>query len=313
MSDYFEIAKQLTRDFMAMRDPVKISGCYQGMPLSTYIDDPAPLPSINASIAHTILTQSALHAKAKHPRLNPLVEREDSSRLDIGTIAHALLLEDDASRIVVIDAEDWRTKSAKEQRDAAWAAGHLPILSESYQTVKAMVAIAKQTLAASEVGEAFTEAIPEQTLIWEEDGVWHRSRPDKATPDWRIVFDYKTSGMSAAPNVWAKGPLLRYGYDLQSALARRGIAHLFKQYQCTFIFIVQEIDPPYAVSLISLDPQWIALADAKLQAALATWRGCLRTGLWPGYPSRVAYLQPPAWAENDWTYNLSEISAEDIR
>ena len=287
-------------------------GVYK-MSLAEYVADPCPVPSINASTATTILQQSALHAKAQHPRLNPEKEREESSRLDLGTIAHALLLEDDESRLVVIDAEDWKKKEPRELRDLAWEAGKLPILKSAYEDVIGMVLAAKTEIAQSEVAEAFQSAIPEQTLLWEEDGVWHRSRPDKATKDWRIVFDYKTCGTTAAPAKWAKGPLLSYGYDIQSALCRRGIAHLFKQYECTFVFIVQEIKKPYAVSLVSLDPQWIALADAKLQAALATWRGCMRTGIWPGFPSRIAYLNPPAWAETDWTYNLAEISAEDIR
>lgn len=310
--DYLAEAKRITRQYVAEHLPIA-EGVYHGMPLAAYIADPCPVASINASTATTILQQSALHAKAQHPRLNPLKEREDSSRLDIGTIAHALLLEDNDSRVVVIEADDWRTKAAKDARDAAWAAGKLPVLKEAYGDVIEMVRVAKEAIAASEVANAFREAIPEQTLLWEEEGVWHRSRPDKATPDWRVVFDYKTCGTSAAPAKWAKGPLLNYGYDIQSALGRRGISHLFGIDQSLFIFIVQEITAPYAVSLISLDPQWIALADAKLQAALATWRGCMRTGVWPGYPSRVAYMQPPAWAETDWTYNLAEIDAEDVR
>lgn len=310
--DYLEEAKRITRQYIAELMPIT-EGVYQGMPLAAYVADPCPTPSINASTATTILQQSPMHARAQHPRLNPEKEREESSRLDLGTIAHALLLEDDASKVVVIDAEDWKKNVTKELRDEARAAGKLPVLKAAYDQVLDMVLVAKDVISKSEVGEAFQSAIPEQTLLWEEDGVWHRSRPDKATKDWRIVFDYKTCGTTAAPAKWGKGPLLSYGYDIQAALCRRGIAHLFKQYECTFVFIVQEIERPYAVSLISLDPQWIALADAKLQAALATWRGCLRTGIWPGYPSRIAYLQPPAWAETDWTYNLSEISAEDIR
>jgi hypothetical protein len=283
------------------------------IPLSEYIADPAPCPSLNAGAAHTILTQSPRHAWYGHPRLNPDYTSDESSRLDIGTIAHALLLENDSSRVVVIEADDWRKKEAKDQRDAARALGQLPILSKDYFGIQEMVVQAKAQIAKSEFATDFREAIPEQTLIWEHEGIWCRSRPDKATPDWRILFDYKTVAGSANPQAFMR-TVIQQGYDIQAELGMMGVEALGlnEGQKVGFVFIVQEIEPPYAVSFVSLSPAWQDLAYRKLKMAMSIWKGCLRKDEWPSYRSDVAYLEPPAYAAMDWEDNLSPVDAEDF-
>jgi len=280
--------------------------------LTDYINDPAPEPSLNASIATTLLTATPAHARLQHPRLNPQQDREESSRLDLGTIAHGILLEGDSSRVVVIDADDWRKKETKEQRDEARAAGKLPILKADHATVLEMVKAAEGYISLSEIAADFKAAIPEQTLIWQEAGIWLRCRPDKATPDWRVVFDYKTCAGTAHPAVWGKSSMVRYGYDIQAAINLRGVKALTKAKRTTFVFLVQEIEPPYVLSIVSLAPSWITLATDKLRVAMSIWKGCIRKNEWPGYPSRVAYVDAPAFAQGEWDACLPDIDAEDF-
>jgi len=282
------------------------------IPLADYINDPAPEPSLNASIAHTLLTATPAHARMQHPRLTTQQEREESSRLDLGTIAHGILLECDSSRVEVIDAEDWRKKETKDRRDEARAVGKLPILKADHETVLEMVKVAETYIHASEVAADFKAAIPEQTLIWQESDIWLRCRPDKATPDWRVVFDYKTCAGTAHPAVWAKTSMVRYGYDLQAAINLRGVQALGLAKKTTFIFLVQEIEPPYALSIVSLAPSWITLATDKLRIAMSLWKGCTRKNEWPGYPSRVAYVDAPAYAQGEWDACLPDIDAADF-
>lgn len=288
------------------------AGIYTDIPLTEYVNDPAPEPSLNASIATTLLTATPAHAFMQHPRLSPQEEREESSRLDFGTIAHALLLEDDESRVVAIEADDWKKKDTREQRDAARAGGKLPILAADFETVQTMVNTAKTTIGNSEVAADFESAIPEQTLIWQEADIWLRCRPDKATPDWRVVFDYKTCAGTAHPAVWAKSAMVRYGYDIQAAINLRGVKALGLAKRTTFIFLVQEMEPPYALSIVSLAPSWLTLADDKLRVAMSIWQGCTRKNEWPGYPSRIAYVDPPAFASMDWDACLPDMDAEDF-
>ena len=282
------------------------------IPLTDYINDPAPEPSLNASIAHTLLTQTPAHARMAHPRLSPQQDQEESSRLDLGTIAHGLLLEGDDSRVVVIEADDWRTKAAKDERDAARLEGKLPILVKDFDIVSNMVEIAQTTIGQSEVATDFSAAIPEQTLIWQEADIWLRCRPDKATPDWRVVFDYKTCAGTAHPAVWAKTSMVRYGYDLQAAINMRGVKALGLAKKTTLVFLVQEMEPPYALSIVSLAPSWITLTDDKLRVAMSLWKGCTRKNEWPGYPARVAYVDAPAYAQGEWDACLPDIDAEDF-
>lgn len=272
------------------------------IPLPDYIADPAPEPSLSASIAHTLITKSPLHAWMKHPRLNPRYEREDSNATDIGTIAHALLLEDDHSRIVVIDAEDWRTKAAKEARDIARACGKLPVLMQKMGQIEAMVKAARAAIAVSEVAEIFKEGKKEQTLIWQEDnGVWCRSRPD-VLHEGSYLLDYKTTQGSAEPTNWMRNVMLPCGNAMQAALGMVGANHLFTpQRYPTFIFMVQETEPPYAMSFVGLSPQFCELAGGQRKHATGIWHHCTQSGAWPGYPSRIAYLEPPAWLAMEQT------------
>lgn len=267
------------------------------MPLADYLADPAPAPSLSTGIAHALLTKSPKHAWMQHPKLNPHHEREESSRLDFGSIAHALLLEDDPSRVVIVDAEDWRTKAARDERDAAREAGKLPILASALGTVHGMVARAREAIASSEIADDWRDGVAEQTMIWEHEGIWVRSRPDKMTKDGKLVFDFKTLAGSAHPSAVVRA-ILQHGYDIQQGIARLGVESLLGQCSPVFIFICQEINPPYAVSLVSLDGQWAAFADEKLKMAMSIWKRCLRLDDWPAYPSRVCYVAPPAYAAN---------------
>lgn len=272
---------------------VEHPGIYE-MSLADYVADPCPQPSFNTSMAVAILTQSPLHAKMQNRRLNPNAEREESSRMDLGTIAHALLLEEDGSKVVEIEADDWRTKAAKEKRDEARAAGKIPVLVDDLRSVRKMVEVAQHFMMGSDLCEDWLSAKAEQTLVWRDaEGFWCRSRPDKLTPDYRIYFDYKSTG-SAHPAAFVK-TAINQGYDLQVALGIQGVKTLTHGEKCTAVFLVQEIDAPYACSLVTLSPMFTTIAEERLFRAQEKWRACLQFNEWPGYPSRLATVDPPGW------------------
>lgn len=273
-------------------------GIYR-MPIEEYIKDPAPKPSLNAGIAQILLEQTPRHAWMEHPKLGNR-GRNESSRADIGTVAHGLLLEDDKSRVVVIKADDWRTKAAREERDEARAAGKVPILEKDMDTVNEMVRIADHVLMGSALCNDWLDAIPEQTLLWEFGGVWMRSRPDKLTKDGRIYWDYKTS-VSAHPAQFVK-TVINNGYDLQAALGQRGVKAL-TGITPTVIFVVQEIDPPFYVSLVSLSEHFLEIAQVRLESAIYKWGRCLSKNEWPSYPDKVLRVDPPGY------YGMDELEA----
>src|SRR3990167_1335678 len=190
-----------------------------------YHADPCDESSLSSSVAKVLLNQSPRHAWMQHPKLNPDYRPEENSRFDLGSAAHALLLEGNQAKIAIIEADDWRTKKAKEERDEARANGLLPILVKHDFALKAMVKAANEFIETTELKGIFENGKPEQTVIWQEGDIWCRARPDWLTNDNKIILDYKTTD-SAAPEVFIR-QIPRMGYDLQSEFYDRGIYRLF--------------------------------------------------------------------------------------
>ena len=268
------------------------------VPATVYHGDPAPEPSISASLIRMLLEASPLHAWRAHPRLGNCGEDRKTAESDCGTAAHAMLLEGRAV-IDVIDAPDWRTKAAKDARDASRAAGRVPLLADDADDVCAMVGAARAQLTDHEACDTFRHGKAEQTVLWREGDVWCRALVDwlPDSPRWPLQ-DYKTTGMSANPDAWSRR--LVDGYDIQAAWYLRGVAAVRGVRPHGFRFVVQETAPPYLLSVLEPGPDVLALADRKIERALTIWRECRRTGKWPGYPTRVATVTLPGWAEARW-------------
>ncbi len=258
-----------------------------------YHADPCPTASLSSSIAGILLDQSPAHAWLAHPRLNPNFVREDgNSRFDLGSAAHLMLLERREDKIVRVQADDWRTKAAREARDAAQANGQYAVLERQYADIVAMCQAAQDYLLTTELGDILATGTPEQTVLWQEGEMWCRTRPDLISPDQRIVLDYKSTG-SAAPDEIAK-QIGRMGYDLQAEFYTRGIAAVTQQ-EPKFVFLFQEITLPYACSLISLANAFREVGRLKVNRALDMWTTCVTTDTWIGYSNRILYAEPRPW------------------
>lgn len=267
------------------------------IPARVYHADPCPEPSLSASIVKRLCLASPRHAHHDHPRLNPAALEEESEIFDIGTAAHALLLEG-SRQIAVIDAKDWRTNAAKEARDAARVAGLTPLLAKCWAAVQAMVGAARAQLDAHADGGAqmFTNGTPEQTLIWREDDVWCRARLDWLRP--AAIDDYKTTSATANPDSWSR-TLFAAGGDIQTAWYLRGLKAI-TGVDGLFRFAVQETYSPYALSVIGLGPDAMVLAEKKCLYALEGWRAARASGDWIGYPRRTCWAGLPMAHEAWW-------------
>ena len=252
-------------------------------------------PSLSASLIHTLLSCSPAHARAQHPKLNPALERDDAAHYDIGMVVHALLLQgEDVAE--VIDAPDWRTKAAKEARDEARAAGLVPLLAHQHENVRSIVAAAREQLEVFDAAPGLlVDGKPEQTIVWEENGVLCRSRLDWLHDDHTAIDDVKTTSRSANPDGWSRS-LFNFGGDVQAALYLRG-AKAVTGVDAVFRWAVVETTYPYALSVLTPGPDVLALADAKVDTAIRVWRDCLERNHWPGYPTRVCTVELPPWEE----------------
>jgi exodeoxyribonuclease VIII len=63
-----------------------------------------------------------------------------------------------------------------------------------------------------------------------------------------------------------------------------------------FVFIAVEKEPPYAVSLYSLDERSRELGTSQFRADLETLRHCLDADEWPCYGNGIKTLSLPAWS-----------------
>lgn len=271
-------------------------GVYQ-LDADTYHADPVAGGSLSSSGARRLLPPSC-PARYRWEAENPPPTRP---HFDIGHAAHRLVL-GDGPDLVVIDAPDWRTKAAKEARAAAHEAGQVPLLAADYDQVQAMADAIRAHPVASKLFVPGTGQ-PEQALIWRDDptGIMRRALldwlPNTLSPTGRLIIpDYKTA-RSADPDTLAKA-VHTYGYHQQAAWYGAGVQALGLADDWAFLFVCQEKDPPYLVTIVELDHVALRIGDLLNRRALNTYAACVESGRWPGYADdRVALLSLPPWAE----------------
>jgi hypothetical protein len=247
-------------------------GIHAGLPMESYL----ALPAASASLIKAILNECPRKAWAES-WLNPERLIAYGTPEDRGTIAHALLLEGDTSKMCVIDPNDhpaektgaipagWTNKSIRAARDQAREDGKIPVLKEDAQAIEDMAgeAIAYiQTCISDEPAIwAMFEAgggVSEETLVWDEAGLLCKARPDRRSTDWAVLCDYKTTQRSVEPGSWGRTQLLGMGYYLSAAWYRRGVLAL-TGVSPAYVFLAQEVEAPYLCSLVGVNP---AIMDA---------------------------------------------------
>lgn len=273
-----------------------------------YHADPIETPSLSASIAWELENKSPLHAKTKHPRLNPDFEPEVKDIFDLGSAAHNMVLRQDYWReeIKVVMAKDWRSKEAKAAKADARKHGLYPILFEHYRRLDLMVTALE---AHPQASKAFCEGHPERTLVWQdpETGAWLRCRPDWApyvdtAPKftWANLWpDYKTT-TDARPQVWDRRFLMDHGGLMRAAFYEAGIKAVCGVEKPTLYYVVQEVTPPYAVvcRVVNHESEYMAAARGMFRKAVTTWAQCLEKDEWPSYDP-IGEITMNEWAQRD--------------
>jgi hypothetical protein len=270
---------------------ITLPGVYS-MPNAVYHRDPVPGGSLSSSGARKLLPPSA-PAIFKYERDHPVYK----DVFDFGSAAHKVVLGDLDEKVVVIDADDWRTKAAKEERDEARVCGFIPILRDDWEKVQEMAAAiqANPTAAALLAPDSGT---PEQSLFWqdEETGIWRRARADwlpHETEGRMILVDYKST-RSAHPDRFSKSAV-DYGYVMQADWYRTAVIELGLDEDPAFVFVAQDKEPPYLVSCSELTADDIAIGRHLNRQALDIYAECVRTDTWPGYSEGIVTLELPAY------------------
>lgn len=276
------------------------------MPMSKYL----AIKAFSSGMVSTILSRSPMHAWLESP-WNPQREDEPSAEADLGTYAHAMLLEGGMDALEVVNAEKWSVKCehagveqvAWKHRETIRACGKLAILAHQVNEVARMVSVAHEFLLASELKLDMTRGVSESVIQWNEDGIECKIRPDWLAIDGSVMLSYKTTE-NANPEAWIRRTMLGQGYDTQLAFYSRGSKAEFS------VHLVQETKPPYACSLIGLTPQLADIADARINRALSVWDKCMAEQKFPTYSNRVHYAEAPAWVMA--AEEMAQLTDEDL-
>lgn len=278
-------------------------GVYE-IPADEYHFDPVEGGSLSSSGARRLLPPSC-PARFRWEVDNP---RPSTRAMELGTAAHARVLSI-GPEIVVVDAGDWRTKAAQQERDGARARGAVPLLAHENEQIEAMARALREHPLASALLDPDT-GTAEPSLFWVDQptGVWCRARldwlPTPTVGDRRLIVpDYKTT-RSADPEKFAKSAF-DYGYFQQAAWYVDGALALGLAEDVAFVFIAQDKDPPYLVTVAEADGLALRHGRDRNREALELYAECRRTDTWPGYTDDVADLSLPVWLENQYLRELT--------
>ena len=126
----------------------------------------------------------------------------------------------------------------------------------------------------------FRGGVAEESWFGKSDAAWLRCRPDWHDPQGEhIIYDYKTTSGSAHPSVWSR-KLYDHGNDIRAAFYAEGAKELLGWHDCIYRFVVQETKPPYALSVIQLDPAALNLAQRRFE-----------NSVWPQINGQVIQLK----------------------
>lgn len=246
------------------------------------------IDALSSSRATLLLQRCEAVARAR-------VDSDPTASTDRGAILHRLLL-GRGQDYELCDFPDWRTNAAKSARDAARAAGKIPVLTERFDGLEESAAgirggllergwildgrseLAIEWEERAELGPVPCKAMLDHLL--EEDGC-------ATIIDLKIVEDASPDAIERSAE--------RYGYAVQAAAYTRALTAARPELagRILFLFAFCEPEAPFAMSVRPPDGIMRELGDRRWCAAVSRWGASLASGIWPGYPD--GELTAPPW------------------
>lgn len=212
-----------------------------------------------------------------------------SRKMDLGTMAHAALLEPhrvDELLLIVPDSllsganKAISSNEAKQFVRDAKAQGFIPLKEQEAEAVREMAKSVRNVVGEWLEAAVFTEGV----IHWtdSDSGLHCRMRGDAAVemPEFVLGFDIK-SGDDASPSGFHRS-CAACGYALQDATYRAGLsAHFGKP--ATFYFVSVESSYPFSCAVHELEEaesQTRSRADARRRKLLGDLAMCYASGDW---------------------------------
>lgn len=253
------------------------------------------VPRLSYSIAKTLVTKSALHAYEEH-RLLGNNRKLPTPAMDEGRLLERLVLRFQLDEVVVVQADTWKGKEAKEQREAAILSGKLAVLTEKYEDAK---------VSAEAIYERFLDcgydlrdpaALIQHRIEWVNR--WGNACSavlDYFNPRTGLILDLKKAADASDKKL--ERVIYDLGYDIQEHGYREAAQaeHPELAGRLRFHFLFAETDAPYAVNPIELAGSMSEIGRRRWQEANEKWAECMKTGVWPGYARKNKRIEATAW------------------
>lgn len=254
--------------------------------------DPKPLSS---SMAKTLVTKSPAEFRWEQEH------RVERHAFDEGQAVHELVLEGGFKTIDVYDFDSWRSKEAREARDASYAAVRHPLLASEVAPLEAMAAAVKASRLAN---HTISNGRPEVSLLAFDDefGIHIQARVDwLKLPEWGgeqpTIVDLKTTIKGANPRSFNR-EIAERRYHLSMAFYRR-VLMLLGYDDPRLMFVAVGKNEPHMVSVHEMSVSDRIVGDVLVKKAIATYAACLKSGEWPGYDDEIHITDLPIWATHE--------------
>lgn len=262
----------------------KITTNYIGVEKHLSNDDYHKLSALGASTLNKG-RQSMAHVKAAiDGKL-----KFNQARMDLGTVAHSLCLEQDTSKFV--KGPDVSSKAVKAWKEFVEANPDKIVLTpEEHDELMALFD--------KFCAHPFASKITDNARIEESHftidavtGIWLKARPDAVLESRNIIVDYKTAAV-AKPKEFARA-IFNYGYDISAAHYRAVVEQTTGVAIDGFYWIVQEIKPPFEIMVYRASKLLMSRALAERNSLLDRIKKCTETNVWPGYDTEIIEIDIP--------------------
>lgn len=215
-----------------------------------------------------------------------------SNEMDKGSLLDALVFGGRA--IHVVEADDWRTKAAREARVAARVAGHIPALERDLEPLRSMAEACKRAISGLgiEMGAGLADA--QKRLEWYSSlDVACSGTPDLVCHKTRTILDLKCTA-SCNPE-WLVRQIDNQHWDLQAAAYSEAVVWPLEESTepYAYVLLAAERDGLRQVVAHDLDTLYVDVGRKKWLQAQQIWQECWASATWPGYQRTV--LSPPRY------------------
>lgn len=269
-------------------------GIYEVPELDYHAGTFGPEDSLSSTEAKRILAAPAV---LKWYRDNP---QPAKAAYDFGHIVHGIVL---GTGLEIVEIpEDLlsangaaSTKAAKEFIADVRADGGIPMRAKDLEAPRA---VAQAVLDDPVAGPLFKQGRPEQSIYGQDEstGVWMRGRLDWVTEmdGATCLVDLKTTAGDASAAEFTR-EAAKLEYAVQREFYRQIWQTVTGEVDPRFIHVVVSKKAPYLVNVVEMDFEYELIGQAKVRRALDTYKQCIDSGMWPGYPAEITTIGPPAY------------------